>query len=250
MRNGIASASFPSEESRRRRLLFFVAASFLLGATLALLAKSPRGSPPGPPPPPTPGPTAPREKGTYGNPILFADWSDPDVIRVGDDYWLVASSFHEVPGLPILHSKDLVHWTLAGHAASRLPSPRYDVPRHGGGVWAPSIRWEGGFFHVWYGDPDLGIFTTRARDPRGPWEPLRLVKEARGWIDPCPFRDADGSLWLVHAWAKSRAGFNGILTLERLSPDGFSVIGEGVNVFDGGTRHPTVEGPKLYRRGE
>ena len=172
------------------------------------------------------------------------------MIRVGDDYWLVASSFHEVPGLPILHSKDLVHWTLAGHAAPRLPSPRYDVPRHGGGVWAPSIRWDGTFFHVWYGDPDLGIFTTRARDPRGPWEPLRLVKEARGWIDPCPFRDADGSLWLVHAWAKSRAGFNGILTVHRLSPGGLSVVDDGVNVFDGETRHPTIEGPKLYRRGE
>ena len=76
------------------------------------------------------------------------------------------------------------------------------------------------------------------------------MKEAKGWIDPCPFRDADGSLWLVHAWAKSRAGFNGILTVHRLSPDGLSVVDEGVNVFDGGTRHPTIEGPKLYRRGE
>lgn len=249
MSYGIASASFPSGKSRRR-LLFFIAAGFLLGATLALLAKSPKGSPPGPPPPPGPSPTAPREKGTYRNPILFSDWSDPDVIRVDGDYWLVASSFHEVPGLPILHSKDLVHWTLAGHAAPRLPSPRYDVPRHGGGVWAPSIRFDGGFFHVWYGDPDLGVFTTRARNPRGPWEPLRLVKEARGWIDPCPFRDADGSLWLVHAWAKSRAGFNGILTLNRLSPDGLSVADDGVTLFDGGTRHPTIEGPKVYRRGE
>lgn len=155
-----------------------------------------------------------------------------------------------MPGLPILHSKDLVHWSLAGHAAPRLPSPRYDVPRHGGGVWAPSIRFDGGVFHVWYGDPDVGLFTTRARDPRGRWEPLRLVKEARGWIDPCPFRDADGSLWLVHAWAKSRAGFNGILTVHRLSADGLSVVDDGARVFDGGTRHPTIEGPKLYRRGE
>ncbi len=250
MRHGIAPASFPNGDSHRRRLLFFVAASFLLGAALALPARSPRESPPGPPPPPGPSPTSTQKRLTYRNPILFADWSDPDVIRVGDDFWLVASSFHEVPGLPILHSKDLVHWTLAGHAAPRLPSPRYDVPRHGGGVWAPSIRWDGTFFHVWYGDPDLGIFTTRARDPRGPWEPLRLVKEARGWIDPCPFRDTDGSLWLVHAWAKSRAGFNGILTVHRLSPDGLSVVDDGVNVFDGETRHPTIEGPKLYRRGE
>lgn len=197
-----------------------------------------------------PPPAAAPEERTYRNPVLFADWSDPDVIRVGDDYWLVASSFHEVPGLPILHSRDLVHWRLAGHAAERLPSPRYDVPRHGGGVWAPSIRHDGGLFHVWYGDPDVGLFTTRARDPRGPWEPLRLVAEAKGWIDPCPFRGADGSLWVVHAWAKSRAGFNGVLTLRRLSADGLSVVGKRVDLFDGGTRHPTIEGPKLYRRGE
>jgi beta-xylosidase len=250
MWTGATSASFPSGESHRRRLLFFVAAGFLLGAALALLADAPKESTSAPSPAAKPVPVESLDGRSYLNPILFADWSDPDVIRVGNDYWLVASSFHEVPGLPILHSKDLVHWTLAGHAAPRLPSPRYDVPRHGGGVWAPSIRWDRGFFHVWYGDPDLGLFTTRARDPRGPWEPLLLVKEARGWIDPCPFRDADGSLWLVHASAKSRAGFNGILTVHRLSADGLSIADDGVKVFDGGTRHPTIEGPKLYRRGE
>lgn len=250
MRTGNPSASFPAGESQRRGLPLFVAAGFTLGAALALLGTSSGGPQAGPPPATRRPSAASPEESTYRNPILFADWSDPDVIRVGDDYWLVASSFHEVPGLPILHSKDLVHWSLAGHAAPRLPSPRYDVPHHGGGVWAPSIRFDGGVFHVWYGDPDVGLFTTRARDPRGPWEPLRLVKEVRGWIDPCPFRDADGSLWVVHAWAKSRAGFNGVLTLERLSPDGLSVVGEGVKAFDGGTRHPTIEGPKVYRRGE
>jgi beta-xylosidase len=195
-------------------------------------------------------PPAATPAATFTNPVLPSDWSDPDVLRVGDGYWLVASSFHEVPGLPLLFSKDLVRWELAGHAAPRLPSPRYDVPRHGGGIWAPSIRYDGGWYQVWYGDPDLGVFVARARDPRGPWEAPRLVAEAKGWIDPCPFRDADGSFWLVHAWAKSRAGFNGVLTLRRLSDDGFSVVGEGTTVFEGGTRHPTVEGPKLYRRGE
>ena len=146
-------------EGTSRLLVPIVASSFLLGAALALLATSPEESPRGPSTPASPRAAAPRGGPTYRNPILFADWSDPDVIRVGDDYWLVASSFHEVPGLPILHSRDLVHWTLAGHAAPRLPSPRYDVPRHGGGVWAPSIRYDDGSFQVWYGDPDLGIFT-------------------------------------------------------------------------------------------
>ncbi len=247
MRRGSPTAPFSRPEGASRFLLVAIATSFLLGVLLASAAARPSEARS----PLRAGTDAPaRSAETYRNPILFTDWSDPDVIRVGTDYWLVASSFHEVPGLPLLHSKDLVHWSLAGHAAPRLPSPRYDVPRLGGGVWAPSLRYDGGGFQAWYGDPDVGVFTTRARDPRGPWEPLRLVKEAKGWIDPCPFRDADGSLWLVHAWAKSRAGFNGILTVHRLSPDGLSVLDEGVNVFEGGARHPTIEGPKLYRRGE
>jgi beta-xylosidase len=186
--------------------------------------------------------------GTYRNPVIFADYSDPDVVRNGDDFYLVSSSFHCVPGLPILHSRDLVNWAIVGHAAGRLPSPRYDTPQHGGGIWAPSLRYHAGEFWIFFGDPDLGIFMTKARDPRGPWEPLVLVKAARGWIDPCPLWDDDGSAYLVHAWAKSRAGFNGVLTVNRLSADGHRVLDEGVQVFDGGDRHPTIEGPKLYKR--
>src|SRR5262249_41679248 len=79
--------------------------------------------------------TADLGDGKYRNPVLFADYSDPDVVRVGDDFYLVASSFNVVPALPLLHSRDLVNWTIVGHAAARLPSPRYDEPQHGGGVW-------------------------------------------------------------------------------------------------------------------
>ena len=179
--------------------------------------------------------------------VLFADYSDPDVIRAGDDYYLVASSFQNVPGLPILHSRDLERWTLVGHAVDRLPAD-FDRVQHGNGMWAPSIRHHDGWFWIYVGDPDRGIYMTRARDPRGPWEPLTLVKEAKGWIDPCPLWDDDGSMYLVHAWAKSRAGFNGVLHVNRLSPDGRRVIDEGVMVFDGRERHPTIEGPKFYKR--
>ncbi len=173
-----------------------------------------------------------RGDGTYLNPVLFADYSDPDVVRSGDDFFLVASSFHEAPGLPVLQSRDLVNWTIVGHAAERLPSPVYGEPQHGKGVWAPAIRHHDGLFWVFFGDPDLGLFMTRARDPRGPWEPLHLVVAARGLIDPCPLWDDDGRLYLVHAWAKSRAGVNGILTLRRLSPDGRKALDDGVTVFD------------------
>ncbi len=186
--------------------------------------------------------------GTYRNPVIVADYSDPDVVRVGDDYYLVSSSFQHVPGLPILHSTDLVNWTIAGHAVDRLPSPRYDTPQPGKGLWAPSLRFHGGRFWIYVADPDVGVFVTTARDPRGPWAPLALVQEASGWIDPCPLWDDDGQLYLVHAWAKSRAGFNSVLSVRRLSPDGRRVVDEGTTVFDGRERHPTIEGPKFYKR--
>jgi rhamnogalacturonyl hydrolase YesR/beta-xylosidase/lysophospholipase L1-like esterase len=185
---------------------------------------------------------------TYRNPVVFADYSDPDAIRAADGYYLVASSFQCVPGLPILHSTDLIHWTIAAYAASRLPSPDFDVPQPGNGLWAPSIREHGGWFWIYVGDPDRGIFMTRAKQPRGPWEPLTLIKEAKGWIDPCPLWDDDGSMYLVHAWAKSRAGFNSVLTVNRMRADGRAVLDDGTVVFDGRERHPTLEGPKFYKR--
>ncbi|HKW02710.1 MAG TPA: glycoside hydrolase 43 family protein [Vicinamibacterales bacterium] len=214
-------------------------ALFALAATLGLSAQSP---------------TAPwlpdLGDGTFRNPVIFADYSDPDVARQGDDYYLVASSFNVTPALPILHSRDLVNWTIVGHAAPRLPSPRYDTPQHGQGVWAPSLRVHDGTFWIYFGDPDLGIFMTTATDPRGPWAPLALVADARGWIDPCPLWDDDGSMYLVHAWAKSRAGFNSVLTLRRLTADGRRLADDkAVTVFDGTTTQPTIEGPKFYKRG-
>ncbi len=188
------------------------------------------------------------ERDRYSNPVLFADYSDPDVIRVGDDFYMVASSFHCVPGLPVLHSRDLVHWRIASYALASLPSPAFDSPQHGNGVWAPSIRFHNGEFWIYYGDPDLGIVLVKAERAEGPWEPPLVVRAAGGWIDPCPLWDDDGSVYLVHAWAKSRAGFNSVLTLHKLSSDGREILDEGVVVFDGHARHPTIEGPKLYKR--
>jgi len=101
--------------------------------------------------------------GTYKNPILFADYSDPDVCRVGDDFYMTASSFSCVPGLPILHSKDLVNWKLVGHAFHRYLDD-FNIPRHACGIWAPAIRYHDGYFWIFVGDPDNGIFMTRTRD--------------------------------------------------------------------------------------
>jgi beta-xylosidase len=186
--------------------------------------------------------------GTYRNPIIFADYSDPDVIRVGDDFYLIASSFNCAPGLPILHSKDLVNWTIIGHVFQNYPVPGFDTPQHGNGVWAPSLRYHNGGFYVYFGDPDNGIFMSKAKHPAGPWEPLHLVRAAKGWIDTCPLWDDDGNAYLVHAWAKSRSGIKSILTIHRMSADGAKLLDDGTLVFDGTADHPTIEGPKLYKR--
>lgn len=108
--------------------------------------------------------------GTFRNPILHADYSDPDVIRAGDEFYMTASSFSHLPGLPILNSKDLVNWTLINHVIKRIDLPGYEHPQHGNGVWAPSLRFHGGKYWVFYGDPDVGIFMSTALHPAAEWE--------------------------------------------------------------------------------
>lgn len=187
--------------------------------------------------------------GTYKNPILHADYSDPDVIRVGDDFYMTASSFSDTPGLPILHSKDLVNWRIINHVFSEQEPPElYRKPQHGGGVWAPSIRYHNGEFYIYYPDPDLGIYMTKTKSPAGLWEKPILIKEAKGWIDPCPLWDDDGSAYLVSAFAGSRAGIKSILIVSRMNAEGTKLLDNSVVVFDGHDAHPTVEGPKFYKR--
>lgn len=186
--------------------------------------------------------------GTYTNPIIYADYSDPDVIRVGDNFYLISSSFSQFPGLPILHSNDLVNWLIIGHAVPRYPFGTFNLPQHGNGIWAPSLRYHNGEFYIYFGDPDNGIFMTKTKNPEGSWDSLILVRSAKGWIDPCPFWDDDGNAYLIHAWANSRSGIKSILTINRMSTAGTSLLDAGVTVFDGKVDQPTIEGPKIYKR--
>ncbi len=188
--------------------------------------------------------------GMYRNPVLHADYSDPDVCAVGEDYFLTASSFNCTPGLPILHSKDLVNWKIVNYALKKVePVEYYNEARHGKGVWAPSIRFHEGVFYIYWGDPDFGIFMVKTRDPYGEWDKPVLVKAGKGMIDPCPLWDDDGRVYLAHAWAGSRAKFNSVLTVCELNKEGTKVISDPVLVFDGndGVNH-TVEGAKFYKR--
>ncbi|MCC8102019.1 MAG: glycoside hydrolase 43 family protein [Clostridiales bacterium] len=186
--------------------------------------------------------------GTYCNPILFADYSDPDVIRVKDTFYMTASSFQYVPGLPILVSHDLVNWKLANYAVDCISAPGYEIPQHAKGVWAPAIRFHEGYFYIYYGMPDEGIFMVRAVDPLGKWEEPVLVLKGKGLIDPCPFWDDDGSACVVHGYAKSRIGFKSHLGIFPMTRDGRRASGEDHILYCGLKTQPTIEGPKVYKR--
>ncbi len=186
--------------------------------------------------------------GTYTNPILYTDYSDPDAIRVGEDFFLVASSFCNTPAVPVLHSRDLVNWKVINYCMERLPSRRYDKPVHGCGAWAPSIRFHDGVFYVFIPMPDEGILMCRTQDPWGKWSEPVYVRKVVGWIDPCPFWDDDGKAYMVTAFARSRIGFKSMLYLSPIRPDCTGVLDDGRFLYDGHATQPTIEGPKMYKR--
>ena len=195
--------------------------------------------------------------GTYTNPVINADYSDPDVCvgASGEDYYMTASSFNCIPGLPILHSRDLVNWEIIGHALTSLYEgdaeleKHFSTPQHGNGVWAPSIRYHDGWYYIYWGDPNFGVYMVKTQDPAGKWEKPLCVIKGQGYIDTCPLWDDDGRCYLVNAWANSRSKFASVLTVREMSADGTIPIGQPVIVFDGnGTENRTCEGPKFYKR--
>jgi beta-xylosidase len=192
--------------------------------------------------------TPDQSDGTFCNPIIHADYSDPDVIRAGEDFYLTSSSFNCTPGLPVLHSKDLVNWTIINHAVNNLPHPRYAEVRPGCGIWAPSLRFHAGKFWIFYSMPDEGVYVTTANHPAEKWSEPHLVLEGRGLIDPCPLWDDDGKAYLVHAYARSRSGIQHTLRVRPMAADGSGVPGEGEIVFHKPEKHPTVEGPKFLKK--
>ncbi len=178
--------------------------------------------------------------GTFKNPILKTDFSDPDILRHGDDFYLIASDFHFV-GMQILHSKDLVNWRIIGQIFDRLAmDPKYDEMRgYSQGTWAPAIRYHDGEFYVYVCTPQEGLFMWHAKNPAGPWSKTVTVKAIPRWEDPCPFWDDDGQAYLIH----SRVGA-GPLVLHRMSADGAKLLDDGEEIYRGNVS----EGPKLYKR--
>ncbi|MGM9803337.1 MAG: glycoside hydrolase 43 family protein [Muribaculaceae bacterium] len=171
--------------------------------------------------------------GTFTNPILWGDWSDPDVIRVGDDFYMSSTSMHYVPGCPILKSKDLVNWSMVGYAVDRYDEdPRFDMK--GGtlylnGSWATSLRYHNGKFYLAFCTPkgwgiEKGHFSLcEADNPAGPWK--RTIFEEYMY-DPGLFFDDDGTAYVVHGQHK--------LYVTELSSDYHSAKGQPVLIWEKG----------------
>jgi beta-xylosidase len=177
----------------------------------------------------------------YKNPIIFADYSDPDVIRVGSDYYMVASSFTCMPGIPILHSTDLVNWEIINHVYQSLPLERYNKPIHGQGSWAPAIRFHNNRYYVYFCTPHDGLFMAETDHPAHEWQ-LHQIVQVELWEDPCPFWDDNGDAYLVRSKVCGDELF-----LHRMSPDGKKLLDNGISIFKSATQ-PTIEGPKMMKK--
>ncbi len=193
--------------------------------------------------------------GTYRNPILAGDYSDPDVIRVGEDYYLITSTFQYSPGMALLHSRDLVNWQFIGHCVPDLtqigPELNWDrMNRYDRGIYAGALRHHEGRFWVYFTTLDEGVFVTTAEKPEGPWTPVHRLWDGKGltraepnlgWDDPCPFWDTDGQAYLllsnpVEQWHTY---------LFPMSWDGLTLDVQGAIDLD---PYRSSEGNKLYRR--
>lgn len=177
--------------------------------------------------------------GTFANPVLNADYSDPDVIRVGNKYYMTCSEFHFM-GMPILESEDMVNWKIINRVHDHLDFPEYsEMNRYAGGTWAPALRYHNGKFWIFVCTPHEGLFMTTATDLAGEWSPLHQVKAVEKWEDPCPLWDDDGQAYL----GRSQHGAGPII-LHKMSPDGKQLLDDGVTIYEG----PVAEGTKFYRK--
>ena len=175
--------------------------------------------------------------GTFANPILNGDYSDPDVIRVGRKYYMTCSEFHFM-GMNILESDDMVNWKIIGRIFDRMDLDGYSgMNKYGNGSWAPALRYHDGKFWMYVCTPNEGLFMSTATDPAGPWSPLYQVKNVSGWEDPCPLWDEDGQAYI----GRSQLG-GGPIIIHKMSADGKTLLDDGRKVYEG----PTAEGTKLF----
>jgi beta-xylosidase len=189
--------------------------------------------------------------GTYRNPVIPADFSDLDAIRVGNDYYAISSTMQFSPGMVVLHSKDLVNWEIIGHVVDDLTQISSELNWdkmncYGKGIWAGSIRHYKNKFWVYFGTPDDGFFMSSATNPAGPWEPLHQLWKVAGWDDCCSFCDDDGQLYFIATNfaldPKTKKKYN--IHLFKMTPDGKSLIMESDTIIH---QSQGSEANKLYK---
>ena len=186
----------------------------------------------------------------YFNPVLVSDYSDPDVIRYKDNYYMISSSFNHFPGVPVLKSKNLVNWKQIGYIFNKLPFDKFNNVCHGEGAWAPSIRYNEGKFYAFIPFPDEGIYVSECTDiEKGDWSEPWPILEGKGYEDPCPIW-MDDKCYVVIGFVKSRIGFNSKLAVFEITKDCKTRLTDYKFIYDGHNTQPTIEGPKFYKIGE
>ena len=198
---------------------------------------------------------APPHAGEYRNPVLPGFHSDPSVVRVGRDFYLVTSTFGWYPGIPVFHSRDLVHWRQIGSAIDRPGQLDFGKLELSRGVFAPAISHHAGRFYIANTCVDCGgNFLVTARDPAGPWSDPVWLRDVEG-IDPSLFFDDDGRAWLVNNRAPAgSAKYEGhrAIWLQQVDMETLQTTGPARMIVDGGVdlaaKPVWVEGPHLFKR--
>lgn len=193
---------------------------------------------------------------TFTNPIIAGGYPDPSICRVGDDFYIVNSSFEYFPGLPIHHSKDLVNWKLIGNGLHRPSQASSDVNlvtvQENGGIHAPTIRYNDGTFYIittnMHNEIPNTNFIITAKDPAGPWSEPYVIENAPG-IDPDLFFDDNGRVYFVGTHQPGDMSKSGIgaIWVQELDLDNWKLVGGRYSIWDGGCDKKHTEGPHIYK---
>ena len=198
----------------------------------------------------------------YINPILPGSYPDPSICKVGDEFFIVNSSFEYFPGLPIHKSKDLINWELIGYGLHRKNQCNQKVNlvdvQSNGGIHAPTIRYHNGLFYiittnVYYNEiektTDFVNFIITSKDAAGPWSDPFVIEGAPG-IDPDIFFDDDGKIWYVGTHSPEKPNFQGEgeIWLQELDIINWKLKGERHFLWRGACGGVWAEGPQMYKK--